>query len=251
MRIDHLVLNVDQEYQKQSEKVTLINEVGFPYDPKKGKGTKGFKVSNLWIGRQYFEMVNILEKDGGGWKKEWVELFNKGYKGCVCVMIETDNINEIERKAAEWNLKNVKQERICYKIFGFFKMNCPWVNLYLPSFDNMPFQIGFQQYDDPNYLSKVEKRMQPNSKQNNINELSKIAIHGQWSRQDFEMLDFVFSDYITEKTETELKIQFSNNQSIEFILADELSFSVYTESENNSTGEFVQIENIRLYDNKR
>jgi len=130
-------------------------------------------------------------------------------------------------------------------------MNCPWVNLYLPSFDNMPFQIGFQQYDDPNYLSKVEKRMQPNSKQNNINGLSKIAIHGQWSRKDFEMLDFVFSNYIAEKTDTELKIQFSNNQSIQFILADELSFSVYTESENNSTGEFVQIENIRLYGNKR
>lgn len=30
-----------------------------PYEPKWGKGTKGFNVSNLWIGNEYLEMVNI------------------------------------------------------------------------------------------------------------------------------------------------------------------------------------------------
>lgn len=247
MRIDHLVFNVNEDYQKKSERVTLINNAGFPYDPKKGKGTKGFKVSNLWIGRQYFELVSILERDGGGWKKEWVELFNKGYKGCVCVMLETGDISEIERKAAEWNLKNAKQERISYRIFRFLKVNCPWVNLYLPPFGDMPFQIGFQQYDDPNYLSKVEKRMQPNSRQNNINGLNEIVIYGQWSPKDFEMLDFIFAGYVTEKTGSERKLQFSSSQSIRCILAEELAFSVYAESENRSSEEFVQIENVRLY----
>ncbi|MGE7919060.1 hypothetical protein ACQKM9_08925 [Viridibacillus sp. NPDC093762] len=60
MKIDHLVLNVDSKYHVEGEQVNAIRSIGLPYKPKKGKGTKGFKVSNIWIGKEYFEMVNLL-----------------------------------------------------------------------------------------------------------------------------------------------------------------------------------------------
>ena len=49
MKIDHLVINVNQEYQLNNNIIDEIRRSGFPYEPKWGKGTKGFKATNLWI----------------------------------------------------------------------------------------------------------------------------------------------------------------------------------------------------------
>lgn len=73
MKFDHFVLNIDEKYQSDTQIVKEINEANFPYVPKYDKGTKGFKVSNLWIGQEYLEMVNILTADGGGWIPEWTK----------------------------------------------------------------------------------------------------------------------------------------------------------------------------------
>ncbi len=69
MKIDHLVINIDDKYQKDSESIKDIRDTGMLYEPKFGKGTKGFKATNIWFGTEYFEMINLLRKDGGGWVK--------------------------------------------------------------------------------------------------------------------------------------------------------------------------------------
>ena len=62
MKLDHFVVNVDKKYQKNGMVIDNIRNMNFPYEPKWGKGTKGFKVSDLWIGNEYLEMVHILKK---------------------------------------------------------------------------------------------------------------------------------------------------------------------------------------------
>ncbi len=76
MRIDHLVINVDKKYQADASIVSTIQDCGFPYEPKWSKGTSGFKASNIWIGNEYFEMIRLLNKSGGGWREEWVKRYD-------------------------------------------------------------------------------------------------------------------------------------------------------------------------------
>ena len=66
-RHSHLVVNVDSFVQEDENFIKKVHSLGLPYEPKWGKGTKGFKVSNIWIGNEYFELVKIKSKDGGGW----------------------------------------------------------------------------------------------------------------------------------------------------------------------------------------
>ena len=68
MKVDHLVINVNAHYQQESKEVQNIRKAGLPYNVKKGKGTKGFKATNIWIGQEYFELITIKENDGGGRK---------------------------------------------------------------------------------------------------------------------------------------------------------------------------------------
>ena len=48
--------------------IQSIRNTGVPYEPKWGKGTKGFKASNIWIGNEYLEMIPPIKY--GWW---WVE----------------------------------------------------------------------------------------------------------------------------------------------------------------------------------
>lgn len=64
MKIDHLVINVNKEIQENKETIKNVHSIGLPYVPKCGKGTKGFKVSNIWIGKEYLELVRVKTKDG-------------------------------------------------------------------------------------------------------------------------------------------------------------------------------------------
>ncbi len=64
MKIDHLVVNVNKEIQVNKEMIKNVYSIGLPYVPKWGKGTKGFKVSNIWIGKEYLELVRVKTKMG-------------------------------------------------------------------------------------------------------------------------------------------------------------------------------------------
>ncbi|WP_234410458.1 hypothetical protein [Caldalkalibacillus mannanilyticus] len=81
MKIDHLVVNIDPHFQEDTDFINQVHHTGLPYEPKWGKGTKGFKVSNIWIGDEYFELVRIKSKDGGGWIPQWTAKYNEGHRG--------------------------------------------------------------------------------------------------------------------------------------------------------------------------
>lgn len=104
MRIDHLVLNIDKKYQTDIETIEAIQKAGLPYEPKWGKGTKGFKVSNIWIGTEYFELTRILKPDGGGWIPEWVDHYHQGHRGLICLMLDIPDLDKYDEQMRAKNI---------------------------------------------------------------------------------------------------------------------------------------------------
>lgn len=68
VRLDHFVINIDNDMKKLIELKKQIAPLGIPFEPTWGKGTKGFKVANIWIGLQYLEMVWLKKRTVGDGK---------------------------------------------------------------------------------------------------------------------------------------------------------------------------------------
>ena len=177
MKIDHLVMNIDKKYQTDKNEIQKIRNSGLQYEPSWGKGTRGFKASNIWIGNEYFEMINILKKDGGGWKQEWVDLYNFGHKGLICLMLDVKNIDNLYKELNNNNICVSEPKTLEFKwMFNLLTRRMPWKNMYLDMFEGVPFQIGFQQMDNEKARSFMQQYMVPNSTDNQIKGILKVII---------------------------------------------------------------------------
>ena len=244
LRIDHLVLNIDEYYQ-QKEYARIIEDAGLPYVPKNGKGTSGFKVSNLWLGNEYLEMVRIKKEDGGGWIPEWTKRYLAGERGLVCLMLETENINALYSKLQKKEMSLPEQAK--YKLFyGLMSISPPWKNSYLPFFEGVPFQIGFQQINNEKSKEKMYKQMKPNSRDNGYTGISYIEIYGKFTQKDRGIIYSLFTTKGDMKNGN-LIWELKNNQKIVFIQAEEYNTIVYLVKENDNKGrDFVKIENVSI-----
>ncbi|WP_153732783.1 hypothetical protein [Sporosarcina obsidiansis] len=243
MKIDHLVVNVDQKYQKDSVEIESIRDAGLPYEPKWGKGTRGFKASNIWIGNEYFEMIRLLKEDGGGWKLEWVEKYNRGHRGLICLMLDVDDLDTIYNELTNTNSINITEPTyLQFKWgFGLFTRTMPWRNSYFPFFEGIPLQIGLQQMKDEKSVEFMRQYMVPNARDKGINGIKEICITGPFTASDFELIHTIFK---TKKSvDNGVIIYLENDQKLIFESADEYNVHVISSSNNNNNSE-VQIENI-------
>ena len=188
-KFDHFVVNVDRKYQKDKAVINNVIKSGFPYEPSWGKGTRGFKASNLWIGNEYFEMINLLKEDGGGWKKDWVDLYNEGHRGLICIMLDVDNINEVYENFKSKNISITNPEYLKFKwLFNLLTRTMPWQNSYIKFFEGIPLQIGFQQMKDDEARNFMKQYMVPNSYENGINGIDKVIVKGALTSNDKDLL---------------------------------------------------------------
>lgn len=240
--IDHIVVNVDQKYQEDVQFIEDVNQVGLPYTPSKGKGNKGFKASNLWIGDEYFEFIHIKSKDGGGWIKDWVDKYNSGHRGVIGLFLKTNNIKETTDLLGSLGISG--PERISFPFFfNLINFSAKWQNAYLPYFDEVPFQLGFQQVDTPQIEKKMRKRMVPNSEINGINGIKSVKFFGPFTSRDFEWLKKVF--YCISEDPNQLDIPLKNGQSIHFYISDTIETRVLLDS-NGKVFPPLLIENLRI-----
>ena len=188
-KFDHFVVNVDRKYQKDKAVINNVIKSGFPYEPSWGKGTRGFKASNLWIGNEYFEMINLLKEDGGGWKKDWVDLYNEGHRGLICIMLDVDNINEVYENFKSKNISITNPEYLKFKwLFNLLTRTMPWQNSYIKFFEGIPLQIGFQQMKDDEARNFMKQYMVPNSYENGISGIDKVIVKGALTSNDKDLL---------------------------------------------------------------
>lgn len=207
MKLDHFVVHIDNDETILDNLKQRIEPLGFPFEPTWGKGTKGFKAANIWIGRQYFEIVHLLKPDGGGWPLPWVKRYNEDKRGLCCLYLATDNIEKIANTLRGNGIAVQGPERISFKIlFGLWKKTLPWQLIYLPPLPGTDFEIGFIQYD-PDPKDRMKQFLVPNSDENGITGvhsatvqlpmsaeaksfLAKIFPTGQW-HQDMLKVDLV------------------------------------------------------------
>jgi len=246
MKIDHLVINIDKEYQIDKLKINEIKNIGFPYEPKWGKGTSGFKASNLWIGNEYFEMIKILKKNGGGWKKEWVKMYNNHHRGLICLFIETDNIRYEYQRLNKIGINITEPEYLKFKwFFGLLTRTMPWQNAFLPFFQGIPLQLGFQQMKDNESKKWMQQYMVPNSTENGILGIKKINIFGNYSEEDKSLIKSIFPNASDE--ENKIIIDLKNGQKLVFIQNELYNIEILTECDNEAfKDKIINIENLKI-----
>ncbi len=169
IRLDHFVVNIDNNESKLEELKKVIEPLGYPFEPKWGKGTKGFKVANIWIGLQYFEMVWLKKIDGGGWKKDWVEKYNNGHRGIIALYLMTDELDKIREGLLNRGVKVSEPERISFRwFFGLLKKSMPWRSIYTDPIPGTDLQICYGEMDNPKMIEKMKQYMVPNADTNEI-----------------------------------------------------------------------------------
>lgn len=243
MKIDHIILNVDQKYQNDQDIVNEIKNTRFPYEPTWGKGTKGFKVSNLWVGDEYLEMVHIKKQDGGGWTKEWTNQYLNGHRGLICLMIEVDNLDEIYQRLCNKGVNLTQPEWLEFKwFFNLFTRRMPWRNSYAPFFENVPFQIGFQEMKDDQARDFMHQYMVPNAKDHGINGIYQVIIKGPYSENDFKLIELLFDQ--VKISNHQIDVQLDDHYAITFERTDEYQVELYTDSKTNQQ---LLIENVHIH----
>lgn len=236
------MLNVSEKYQNSQDTIEGIRAHSLPYEPKKGKFTKGFKVSNLWVGKEYFEMVNIKSQDGGGWIKEWVSQFHNGHRGIICIFLDTKDIDATVQQLQEQNI--TQPERLNYKFFfNLLSISAKWRNAYLPFFEKVPLQLGFQQVDTEKLHENMYLKMKPNSEVNGITGIKSVELYGPFTEIDFERISQAFN--ISHLSSSHIQLQLKDNQSIHFIKDSHYHSRVLLKAERPIQNSF-KIENVEV-----
>jgi hypothetical protein len=177
LKLDHFVVHIDNDEKILSDLKGEIEPLGFPFEPQWGKGTKGFKAANIWIGRQYFEIIRLLRPDGGGWVPKWIKRHSDGIRGLYCIFIATKEIEKIASNLKISGLQIQGPERITFKaFFGLIKKTLPWRLIYLPPIPGTNLEIGFIQYD-PDPSDRIKQYLVPNSDERGITGVSSARVH--------------------------------------------------------------------------
>lgn len=168
LKLDHFVVHIDDDPSLLPDLKKRLTMAGVPFEPDWGKGTKGFKAGNIWIGRQYFEIIRILRPDGGGWVKRWVERHHQGKRGLYCLFLKTDRLDEMADQLEAAGITTTGPERVTYRaFFGLFRKTMPWRMLYLPQIPGTGLELALIEYDpDPRDIMKAH--MVPNADENGI-----------------------------------------------------------------------------------
>ncbi len=122
-------------------------------------------------------MINILRFNGGGWKTEWVNLYNNGHRGLICIMLDVVNIDEVYNLLNKKSIEITKPEHLKFKwFFNMLTRTMPWQNSYINFFEGVPLQIGFQQMNDEKSRKFMNEYMIPNSRDNDIIGISEVIV---------------------------------------------------------------------------
>ncbi|MGI5860031.1 MAG: hypothetical protein ACOX8P_12080 [Tepidanaerobacteraceae bacterium] len=195
IRLDHFVVNIDNDMGKLKELKKQIEPLGYPFEPTWGKGTKGFKVANIWIGLQYLEMVWLKEKDGGGWKADWVEKYNNGYRGIIAIYLMTDRLDEIREELKCRGIPVSEPERISFRwFFGLLKKTMPWRSIFTAPIPGTNLEICYGELDSPDIMEKMKAYMVPNAAVYGIEGIKAATVKGNFSEEAWVYIQKLFPD---------------------------------------------------------
>jgi hypothetical protein len=248
LRLDHFVVHIDHDTRVVQALKEKLDGFGIPFEPEKGKGTKGFKVANLWVGDQYLELPYIKTADGGGWKKEWVEHYHNGKRGIFGICLFTDSLDEMKQGLIKRGVELEGPERITFKILGgLFKKRLPFRTIYTKPIPNSHLQFMFLQMDSDKKFEFTRKYfMRPNTEDIGI-----VSINEAFVLKDFSAFEWAFIDKVFP--------QLKGNSRKKTLQMDDTSLHFVQDPHNDLTVELhakavqhqyenteIEIENVRL-----
>lgn len=245
LRLDHFVVHINNDRKQLKKLKDSIEPLGIPFNPKKGKRTKGFQVSNIWIGDQYFELVWLKRKQSD-WKKEWVNRYNHGERGIFCLMLLTDDLDALCKSWLDKGIHVQGPERITFSWLKIFKKKMPFRTLYAPEIPGTAIQIAAIQMDSENYYHLLRtKYMKPNAEKNGMMGIKSAVVSHDFSDEAWEYIHKLFP--YTEKKNDTLHYNMGTT-SLSFVRGQsEKTFVTLHVHTRKEIGKSFQIENVQVY----
>lgn len=246
MKLDHIVVHIDNDPELLKKLKAEAERCGFPFDPSKGKGTRGFRVSNLWVGNQYLEIPRILRKDGGGWTNDWVEKFNQGKRGVYCLFLRASNLERLQSDLAVRGIRS-SLERTSYKaFFGLYRVTMPWRYLRMAPIPDSDFEIGFFEPEE-GVAEKMRPRMNPNADSNGIVGFGDIDIFLPSYQNALPFLKAIFAN-LTEPENQHAKVSLEDSE-IHFHQSPNNTLEVVMDAQSRNedlVGKSFSLQNVTL-----
>lgn len=250
LRLDHFVIHIDNDLEKIKQLKKEFDKLNLPFEPQKGKGTKGFKVANFWVGEQYLELPYLKSLDGGGWKSEWVDKYNQGKRGIFGLCLFTDSLDEIKDGLIQRGLEIEGPERITFSLFfGLFKKSLPFRTVYVKPIPNSDLQIFFLQMDSEEKYEFIKKFMKPNAQDVGITSIYEAVVKKDFTNEEWTFIQKVFPQLIEEEGRRTVSMGDTNLHFVstqDNLLKVDLHLKAEREEHKNKQ---IEIENVLLYFN--
>ena len=243
--LDHFVVHIDDEPHLLNDLKTRLAAVQIPFEPDWGKGAKGFKAANIWIGRQYFEIIRILRPDGGGWVERWVKRHHQGGRGLYCLFLKVDRLDAVAAHLRTAGIAIADPERVTYRtFFGLFRKTMPWRMVYLPPIPGTDLELAFIQYDpDPKDVMKAH--MAPNADENGVTGVHDARLRLPLTNEARNVLRRVFPDATAMDDVLTIPLM---HGSIRIENAGALHADLYAKKEKaDGRAETITLENVTLH----
>ena len=247
IRLDHFVVNIDNDLKKLKELKKQIEPLGFPFEPTWGKGTKGFKVANIWIGLQFLEKVWLKKRDGGGWKAVLGEKYNNGHRGIIAIYLMTDRLDEIRAELKGRGIPVSEPERVSFRwFFGLLKKTMPWRSIFTAPIPGTDLEICFGELDHPDIMEKMKAYMVPNAAVNGIEGIKEAIVRGNFSGEAWEYIRKLFpgADQLGNRLTFNMGTTYLSYEACEEP-ALRVELKAVTENNKNQCSSFA-IENLKI-----
>ena len=189
-------------------------------------------------------MIHLLKADGGGWKSEWIERYHQGHRGLICLMLDVDDLDSLYQTLTQEKILMTEPEFLQFKwFFNLMTRMMPWRNSYLPFFEGIPLQIGFQQMKDEKSREFMTQYMVPNSREQGVLGINHVIIYGRLTEQNLSFIQKVFTDVDVKKGF--IMVQINSNQTLTFQDNEDYKVELITDRVDNLK-QAVMIENLSL-----
>lgn len=195
MRIDHIVVHIDNHLDKVSTLSDTINAQGFPFNPETGKRSFEFRVNNINVGNEYIEVVRLLRSHAPSWMPLWTHHYSNGQRGVFCIFLEVEDVERLAVSIKKAGILARGPAVLTYPaLLGLFRTESPYFIYYLPNFPDTPLQFAIMQYKKDSQRDSFMAKLQPNAEQNGIHGIRKLEIELPNLDESMETLQKLFPD---------------------------------------------------------
>lgn len=195
MRLDHIVIHVDNDSKQMEALQDSINAQGYPFDPEKGKRSGELRSSNINIGPDYLEVVRLLKPNAQSWMPVWVRDYDSGHRGAYCIFLEVDDVERLAVALKKAGVRARGPAVLTYPaLAGILRQESPYFIYYLPNFPDSHLQLAIMQYKEKDGHETFQMGMHPNADENGIKGIRRVEIELPNLDESMEMLQKVFPE---------------------------------------------------------